>query len=75
MIKGLWITFSDSGTPYDFDKKIFTDPKEALESYRKFKKITKYKIQFCKCWVYYHGGRIGFIERKPSRKLPKLIFC
>lgn len=66
--KGLWISFSDNGTPYDYDNKVFVSGKEALEAYRKFKKITKYKIIFSKCWaipVFYHHG---FTWRKRELK-------
>lgn len=66
--KGLWISFADNGTPYDYDKKVFTDAKEALESYRKFKKITKYKIMFCKCWAIPCGFHHGYTWRQREIK-------
>lgn len=61
--KGLWISFSDNGTPYDYDNKVFTNAKEALIAYRKFKKISKYKIQFSKCWAFYQLGRLTWLQR------------
>ena len=49
--KALFISFSDNGTPYDFDQKVFVDAKEALAAYRRFKKITKYKLMIWKAWA------------------------
>ena len=57
--KALFISFSDNGTPYDFDNKVFIDAKEALIAYRKFKKISKYKLMIWKVWAvpcsFHHG--------------------
>jgi hypothetical protein len=59
--KALWISFADNGTPYDFDKKVFMDAREALAAYRKFKKITKYKLQISKVWAFYQLGRLTWL--------------
>lgn len=64
--KALFISFSDNGTPYDFDNKVFIDAKKALEAYRKFKKISKYKLMIWKVWgipVNYHHG-YTWMDRK-----------
>jgi hypothetical protein len=59
--KALWISFADNGTPYDFDKKVFMNAREALAAYRKFKKITKYKLQISKVWAFYQFGRLTWL--------------
>lgn len=56
--KGLWISLSDSDTPYTYHKKVFTDAREALEAYRKFKKVSKYPIMVKKCWAFYQNNRL-----------------
>ncbi len=61
--KALWISFSDNGTPYDFHNKVFTCAEEAIEAYRKFKKITKYKVQFSKAWAFYQNERLTWQPR------------
>jgi hypothetical protein len=59
--KALWIGFADNGGPHDFDKKVFMDAREALAAYRKFKKITKYKLQISKVWAFYQSGRLTWL--------------
>ena len=57
--KALFISFPDHGTDHDLDNKIFTNAHEALEVYRRFKKITKYKVMVMKAWAIpckYHQG-------------------
>jgi hypothetical protein len=56
--KALFISFSDNSTPYDFHKKVFTDAKEALSAYRKFKKVTKYKLMIWKVKACTKNGRL-----------------
>jgi hypothetical protein len=76
--KALWISFADNGTPHDFDNKVFMDAREALAAYRKFKKITKYKLQISKVWAFYQLGRLTWLPMSKietqSRDIKKQCF-
>jgi len=67
--KALWIGFADSGGPHDFDKKVFMDAREALAAYRKFKKITKYKLQISKVWAFYQLGRLTWLPMSENKEI------